>query len=172
MRPQYPIHPSIHVLSRCRGYKRFHQNVPKIATSNCLSNEDARTQGSGRSKTSSWYHFSLPRFSLSLLKLYQRRSKNQVLLFPPALPFASCACNPLSTGILGPAPFICSFAPPPRSGFAIRDPAPPKLKPTGLFDADDMLRVEPCLAASRRSLTAVSWASNLREDGSAGSCYV
>ena len=66
---------------------------------------------------------------------------------------------------------MSSFAPPPRNGFAIRDPAPPKLNPMGLFDADDMLRVEPCLAASRRSLTAVSCASNLRKMWSAA-CYV
>lgn len=97
------------------------------------------------------------------LRIYQRRSKNQLLLFPPGLPFASCACSPLNTGRLGPAPFICSFAPPPRKGFAIRDPAPPTLKPTGLLDANDMLRVEPCLAASSRSLTAVSCASNLEK---------
>ena len=50
----------------------------------------------------------------------------------------------------------------------MRDPAPPKLKPMGLLllldddaDADEAVREEPYLAASRRSLTAVSWASNL-----------
>lgn len=54
----------------------------------------------------------------------------------------------------------------------MRDPAPPKLKPVGLLDADDMLRVEPCLAASRRSLTAVSWASNLEKTMWLVACYV
>ena len=58
-------------------------------------------------------------------------------------------------------PVTNSFPPPPRKGFAIRDPAPPKLKPEleGL-EVEETLRVET-LAASRRSLTAVSWASNL-----------
>ena len=48
----------------------------------------------------------------------------------------------------------------------MREPAPPKLKPIGLEDEvrEERPRVEPSLAASRRSFTAVSWASNL-DDG-------
>ena len=63
--------------------------------------------------------------------------------------------------MFGPAPFMCSVPPPPRRGFAIRDPAPPKLKPPDALDDDERPRVEPSLAASRRSLTAVSCTSNL-----------
>lgn len=76
-----------------------------------------------------------------------RRSKNQLLRFP----VASCDCTPATFAFAGPSP-------PPRSGFAMREP--PKLK----LAFPSMLgkpRVEPCFAASRRSLTAVSWASNL-----------
>ena len=61
-----------------------------------------------------------------------------------------------------------SKPPPPRRGFAIRDPAPPKLSPRGLgsdVDEEERPLVEPDLAASRRSLTAVSWASNLSGRG-------
>ena len=98
---------------------------------------------------------------LNRSQIYERRSKNQLLLFPPLeLPLASCACRPLSTGMLGPPPFTYSVAPPPRRGLAIREPAPPKLKPIG-FEDEAMPRVEPSLAASRRSLTAVTCASNL-----------
>jgi hypothetical protein len=81
--------------------------------------------------------------------------KNQVLRFPP--PFAaSCCSRPDSTGSVGPS----APPPPPRSGFAMRDPAPPNatLAPDV---GEPRPRVEPALAASRRSLTTVSWASNL-----------
>jgi hypothetical protein len=63
--------------------------------------------------------------------------------------------------MLGPPPLMYSFPPPPRRGFAMREPAPPKLKLAGLLDDEDMPRVEPSLADSSRSLTAVSCASNL-----------
>jgi hypothetical protein len=49
--------------------------------------------------------------------------------------------------------------PPPRRGFAMREPT--KLKPLLLSGRPF---VEPCLAASRRSLTAVSWASKLLQE--------
>ena len=50
-----------------------------------------------------------------------------------------------------------SKAPPPRSGFAIRDPAPPKEKFDDVGEVEEARpRVEPSLAASRRSLTAAS----------------
>lgn len=88
------------------------------------------------------------------------RSKNQLLLLPPAPP-DSC-CRLLSVGILGPLA-LKSETPPPLSGLAIREPAPPKLKPSGPVWAARP-RVEPILAASSRSLTAVSWASNLWDD--------
>lgn len=47
--------------------------------------------------------------------------------------------------------------PPPRRGLAMRLPAEAKLKPPGELRP----RVLPALAASRRSLTAASWTSNL-----------
>lgn len=77
------------------------------------------------------------------------RSKNQL----ERLPDASCNCTPATFAFAGP-----SDPPPPRSGFAMRDP--PKLKPP-LPSMAGRPRVEPCFAASRRSFTAVSWASNL-----------
>lgn len=65
--------------------------------------------------------------------------------------------------MLGPLPFgWVSFPPPPRSGFAIRVPTPPKLKPLDTLE-EARPRVEPNLAASKRSLTAESCASNLLE---------
>ena len=73
-----------------------------------------------------------------------RRSKNQLL----RLPVASCDCTPATFAFAG-----ASEVPPPRSGFAMRDP--PKLK-LALPSILGKPRVEPCLAASRRSLTAVS----------------
>jgi len=83
--------------------------------------------------------------------------KNQLLRFPP--PFTvSCCCRPDSTGSVGPS--APPPPPPPRTGFTMRDPAPPNatLAPD---IGEPRPRVEPALAASRRSLTAVSWASNL-----------
>ena len=103
-----------------------------------------------------------PIFQSNQLCPYLRSEKNQLLL-PfglPALPFASCACSPLSTGMLGPPPFT-SAPPPPRKGLAIREPAPPKLKPEAIVELPARPRVEPSLAASRRSLTAANWPSNL-----------
>ena len=88
---------------------------------------------------------------------YVRWLKNQLVLLPCPLP-ASWAWRLLRTGRTGPS---CTGPPPPRRGFAMREPtAPPNAK-----DAPEVgeprPRVEPCLAASRRSLTAVSCASNL-----------
>lgn len=88
-----------------------------------------------------------------------RRSKNQLLRFPvpPDDAAVSCDWTLESAGIDGPSPLDSPPLPPPRSGFAIREP--PKLNPPESDDARP--RVEPALAASRRSLTAVSCASNL-----------
>lgn len=55
---------------------------------------------------------------------------------------------------------VLAMSPPPRRGLAMRDPAPPKLKPLDSFE-DARPRVELALAASRRSRTFNSWASNL-----------
>jgi len=95
------------------------------------------------------------------LKPHDLRSKNQLLLLPPP-PLASCACSPFKKGRLGPPPLRDCSPPPPRRGFAIREPAPPKLKPPDAVDEVDRPRVEPSLAASSRSLTAEICASNLR----------
>ncbi len=89
--------------------------------------------------------------------------ENQLFLFPqlPEFPL-SCACSPERIGSMGPAPPPLTSGPvppPPRKGFAILGPAPPKLKPAGLEAAKP--RADPTFAASRRSLTAISWASNL-----------
>ena len=76
-----------------------------------------------------------------------RLSKNQLVRFPD-----SCDWTPATGALLSFPP------PPPRSGFAIREP--PKLKPP-LPSILGRPLVEPCFAASSRSLTAVSCASNL-----------
>lgn len=55
---------------------------------------------------------------------------------------------------------IGASPPPPLSGLAILLPAPPKLNPPV---GEPSPRVLPALAASSRSFTADSWASNLRE---------
>jgi hypothetical protein len=62
-------------------------------------------------------------------------------------------CRPESTGF-GASP------PPPLNGLAIRLPAPPKLNPPDPVGEPNP-RVLPIFAASRRSLTALSCASNL-----------
>lgn len=54
---------------------------------------------------------------------------------------------------------VATTSPPPLSGFAIRLPPPPKEKPPEV--GEPRPRVLPDLAASSRSLTAVSCASNL-----------
>ena len=95
--------------------------------------------------------------------IHDRWLKNQPLLL--LLPPASCAWRLERTGRFGPP--LTSVAPPPRKGLAIRDPAPPKLKPPGAVGPPSP-RVELILAASRRSLTAVSCASNLEGRISAG----
>ena len=80
--------------------------------------------------------------------------KNQLPRFPP-FPDASF-CRPWMVGIGAAIAGPSGPAPPPLRGFAIREPLnanPPVGEPRP--------RVEPTLAASRRSLTAVSWASNL-----------
>ena len=52
--------------------------------------------------------------------------------------------------------------PPPRRGLAMRDPVPLKLKPKPLDSFEEARpRLELALAASRRSRTFSSWASNL-----------
>lgn len=88
--------------------------------------------------------------------------KNQlVLLFPPSLAPSWLCTLPTSVGTPGPSPGVLALGPPPpRRGLAMR--------PKGLFAklgwegaAPPRPRVEPCLAASRRSLTARSWDSNL-----------
>ena len=45
----------------------------------------------------------------------------------------------------------------------MREPAPVKLKDGGFDEGLELREEEPILAASRRSFTAVSWASNLGE---------
>jgi hypothetical protein len=81
--------------------------------------------------------------------LYFCPEKNhELLLFPDNASF----CSPEIVGMVG-------SPPPPRRGFAILDPAPPNENPPV---GDPRPRVEPLFAASRRSLTAVNWASNLR----------
>ena len=85
--------------------------------------------------------------------------KNQLPLLPLLSPPASCICRLLRVGMFGPPP---SMVPPPLSGFAIREPAPPKPNtPAPSWEARP--RVEPSLAASSRSLTAASWVSNLHQ---------
>lgn len=88
--------------------------------------------------------------------------KNQLPLFPaPPLPPPASFCNPLIVGIIPPIPppipASPAAPPPPRRGLAILEPALLNEKPVG----EPKPRVEPDLAASRRSFTAVSWASNL-----------
>lgn len=102
-------------------------------------------------------------------EIFYLRSKNQLPRLPPMPPaapaaLASCAWIPLNTGMFGPpAPFaVYSLAPPPRSGFAIRGPAPPKFNPPEDASDKESPRVEPVFAASSRSLTAASCASKLR----------
>lgn len=79
-----------------------------------------------------------------------RLSKNQLVRFP----VVSCDWTP-ATAELG---ALLSDPPPPRSGFAILDPA--KLNPPLPSMVGSPL-VEPCFAASSLSLTAVNCASNL-----------
>ena len=62
------------------------------------------------------------------------------------------------TGSTGPS----ATAPPPRNGLAMREPTPPKPAYEAPPAGEPSPRVEPAFADSRRSLTAVSWASNLR----------
>lgn len=92
----------------------------------------------------------IPSSYLSLAQpIYFCPEKNQlVLLFPAGFSF----CSPLIAGITGPS------LPPPLSGFAILEP--PNEKPPAP-EEESRPRVDPTLAASRRSFTAVSWASNL-----------
>ena len=95
-------------------------------------------------------------------------SKNQLLRFPPPVPPAppftpSCDCKLVKTGFVGPSPPLMKSEPepPPRKGFAMREPVPPKLNPPEGIDGERP-RVEPSLAASSRSLTAESWSSKLK----------
>jgi len=98
--------------------------------------------------------------------------KNQLVrLLPPLLsapPSWLCtllACKPAKDGTPAPSPGVLALGPPPpRRGLAMR--------PKGLLAklgwegaAPPRPRVEPCLAASRRSLTARSWDSNLENVG-------
>lgn len=94
-------------------------------------------------------------------EVFHRRSKNQLLRFPvpPDETAVSCDWTLERAGMDGPSPLGSPPPPPPRRGFAILDP--PKLNPPESEDARP--RVEPALAASKRSLTAVSCASNLFE---------
>jgi len=80
--------------------------------------------------------------------------KNHELLLFGLHPDASF-CKPEITGMGASPP-----PPPPLSGFAILLPATPKLNPPGPV-GEPRPRVLPDLAASRRSFTAASWASNL-----------
>jgi len=73
--------------------------------------------------------------------------KNQLPRLPPAAGVSFC--NPEIVGMVAD-----STPPPPRRGFAIREPAPPKEKPPLLGEPSPL--VEPTLAASSRSLTAES----------------
>jgi hypothetical protein len=97
---------------------------------------------------------SQPARTQPLLFAYFCPEKNQLLRLLLPTPDPSL-CSPLIIGIGASEP-----APPPLSGLAMRDPAPPKLNPPP--EGDVKPRVEPIFAASRRSLTAVSWASNLQ----------
>lgn len=103
---------------------------------------------------SSVFHNAVPEerrfFGFFLKKVYDLL-KNQLprLLLVPSPPWI--------VGVEGASP------PPPRRGLAMRLPAPEKLKPP----APPRPRVLPALAASRRSLTEASWASNL-DRGSLG----
>ena len=90
--------------------------------------------------------------------------KNKLVLFPllespPSLP-PSCFCKLPMTGRTGPS--ATGPPPPPRRGFAIREPTPPKpayeAPPAG---DPPRPRVDPAFADSRRSFTAVSCASKL-----------
>jgi hypothetical protein len=85
--------------------------------------------------------------------------KNQLVLFPllASPPSPSCFCRLPMTGKTGPS----ATAPPPRRGLAIREPTPPKPAYEAPPAGEPRPRVEPALADSRRSLTAVSWASKL-----------
>lgn len=89
---------------------------------------------------------------------YFTPEKNQLLLLLPE----PSLCSPATAGTL-----LTLSPPPPRSGFAILLPAPPKLKPPGP-ETDEFGEPRPrveTLAISRRSLTAASWASNLCHKG-------
>jgi hypothetical protein len=97
--------------------------------------------------------------------------KNQLPLFPPsplcspALALPLPACRPANVGTMPPPGALAS--PPPRNGFAIRPKGvPPPPPPPMVFEEEEgwndcRPRVEPCLAASKRSLTARSCDSNL-----------
>ena len=65
-------------------------------------------------------------------------------------------------GRAGPSP------PPPRRGFAMREPTPPPNAKDAPALGDPRPRVEPAFAASRRSLTAVSCDSKLYD---VSSCF-
>jgi hypothetical protein len=86
--------------------------------------------------------------------------KNQLVRFVLfASPSPSCFCRLPMTGSVGPSAFE---PPPPRSGLAMRDPTPPpNAKDAPALPDPERPRVDPALAASRRSLTAVSWDSKL-----------
>lgn len=81
----------------------------------------------------------------------------------------SCACRLATVGTRNapPVPSLPAAPPPPRNGFAMREPAPapigpvdaPKAPPSRPDDASP--RAELTFAASSLSLTAVSCASNL-----------
>jgi hypothetical protein len=85
-----------------------------------------------------------------------RRSKNQLERFPVD------SWDWIPEIVAFEAPLVVSGSPgpppPPRRGFAIREP--PRNPPPPSIDAVRPL-VDPCLAASSLSFTAVSWASNL-----------
>lgn len=83
--------------------------------------------------------------------------KNQLLLFPGDTELL--VCSPEMTGMAAWDMPLMS-PPPPRNGLAMREPAPPKLN-APFWAEPERPRVEPSLAASSRSLTAVSCASNL-----------
>jgi hypothetical protein len=88
--------------------------------------------------------------------IYFPPEKNQEPLLPPLPPLTSF-CNALMVGV-GATRSSRTGGPPPLNGFAILLPAPLKEKPPV---GEPRPLVEPDLAASRRSFTAVSWASNL-----------
>ena len=109
--------------------------------------------------------------SLTYRRTTQLLSKNQLPRFP--LSCACCCCKPDKPGMLGahPYPFALLLAvsvvaaAPPRKGFAILGPAPPKLNPPADMEvAEEMLaRLEEIVfALSRRSRTLAIWMSNLR----------